>query len=277
MRAFVLTAEGTTNFSVGMNLKELGGTMKERGPDAFFDQRLRVISRIETMGKPSVATLFGYCLGGGLELPLGCTFRMVAAEGAAIGLLSSRSGGRSSTSRRSPGWGVSGQREEARDAGVVGTEIVHQHAGDGLDVEGAGRLHLLEVGPVLGAVEEGLEHREVAAREEREDHLTERFQSDPGADIVVERGRVEEDVDRGRVPPQPRLAAIEQFLTAVFGVGHRVGECGQHVVGPLGWQEDVHVDVDGAPRPLRAPCQRERTAEGLGPGSIATVELVVAD
>ena len=86
VRAFVITAEGTANFSVGMNLKELGGAIRERGVDAFFDQRLRVIGRIETMGKPSVATLFGYCLGGGLELPLGCTFRLAAAEGASIGL-----------------------------------------------------------------------------------------------------------------------------------------------------------------------------------------------
>jgi enoyl-CoA hydratase len=86
VRALVITAEGTTNFSVGMNLKELGGAMRERGADTFFDQRLRVISRIETMGKPSVATLFGYCLGGGLELPLGCTFRLAASEGASIGL-----------------------------------------------------------------------------------------------------------------------------------------------------------------------------------------------
>ena len=85
VRAFVLTAEGTTNFSVGMNLKELGA-MNERGVDAFFDQRVDLISRIETMGKPSVATLFGYCLGGGLELPLGCTFRLAAGEGARIGL-----------------------------------------------------------------------------------------------------------------------------------------------------------------------------------------------
>lgn len=85
--AFVITAEGTTNFSVGMNLKELGSGIADRGgPDAFFDQRLDVISRIERMGKPSIATLFGYCLGGGLELPLGCTFRLAAEEGARIGL-----------------------------------------------------------------------------------------------------------------------------------------------------------------------------------------------
>jgi enoyl-CoA hydratase len=87
IRSLVITSEGTTNFSVGMNLKELGSGFKDRGgPDAFFDQRLRLIRQIETMGKPSVATLFGYCLGGGLELPLGCTFRLAAAEGAQIGL-----------------------------------------------------------------------------------------------------------------------------------------------------------------------------------------------
>jgi len=87
VRAFVITAEGSTNFSVGMNLKQLlPGIEAAGGVDAFFDRRIELISRIETMGKPSVATLFGYCLGGGLELPLGCTFRLAAEEGASIGL-----------------------------------------------------------------------------------------------------------------------------------------------------------------------------------------------
>ena len=86
IRAFVITAEGVSNFSVGMNLKELGGAMNERGVDAFFDQRIELIARLETMGKPSVATLFGHCLGGGLELPLGCTFRLAASHGSSIGL-----------------------------------------------------------------------------------------------------------------------------------------------------------------------------------------------
>ncbi len=39
-----------------------------------------------TSGKPSIVTLFGYCLGGGLELPLACHFRLAASEGARIGL-----------------------------------------------------------------------------------------------------------------------------------------------------------------------------------------------
>lgn len=87
IRAVLLTAEGTGNFSVGMNLKQLPEGIRRMGSaDAIFDQRLRVIRAIETMGKPWIATLFGYCLGGGLEVPLGCHFRVAALEGAQIGL-----------------------------------------------------------------------------------------------------------------------------------------------------------------------------------------------
>ena len=87
IRAWVLTGEGEQNFSVGMNLKQLPEGIQRMGSaDAVFDQRLRVIAAVENMGKPSIATLFGFCLGGGLELPLGCHFRLAAAEGAQIGL-----------------------------------------------------------------------------------------------------------------------------------------------------------------------------------------------
>jgi enoyl-CoA hydratase/carnithine racemase len=51
-----------------------------------LDQRLRVLAAIENLDKPVIATLFGYCLGGGLELPLACHFRLAAEEGAQIGL-----------------------------------------------------------------------------------------------------------------------------------------------------------------------------------------------
>ena len=87
VRALVITGEGLENFSVGMNLKQLPEGIDRMGSaEAVFDQRLRVISAIENMGKPSVATLFGYCLGGGLEIPLGCHFRLAAQEGARMGL-----------------------------------------------------------------------------------------------------------------------------------------------------------------------------------------------
>jgi len=87
VRAIVITAAGDEHFSVGMNLKQLPEGIKKLGsPDAVFDQRLRVLAAIENLEKPVIATLFGYCLGGGLELPLACHFRLAAAEGAKIGL-----------------------------------------------------------------------------------------------------------------------------------------------------------------------------------------------
>ncbi len=87
VRVLVFTAAGEDNFSVGMDLKQLASGAGARGGfEAVLDQRLRVLRMIETAPKPSIATLFGYCLGGGLELPLACDFRFAAAEGAKIGL-----------------------------------------------------------------------------------------------------------------------------------------------------------------------------------------------
>lgn len=87
VRAIVISAEGDENFSVGMDLKQLPDGIKQMGSiEAVFDQRLRVVAAIENLEKPVIAVMFGYCLGGGLELPLGCHFRLAAAEGAKIGL-----------------------------------------------------------------------------------------------------------------------------------------------------------------------------------------------
>lgn len=87
VRAVVLTAAGEQNFSVGMNLKELVASLGDPARvDVILDQRLRVLAAVENMDKPWIATLFGNCLGGGLELPLACHFRLAAQEGARIGL-----------------------------------------------------------------------------------------------------------------------------------------------------------------------------------------------
>lgn len=87
VRSLVFTADGLENFSVGMDLKQLVREGHTRGGfDAVLDQRRRVLCMIEEMPKPSIATLFGNCLGGGLELPLACHFRLAADSGASIGL-----------------------------------------------------------------------------------------------------------------------------------------------------------------------------------------------
>lgn len=85
IRAVILRGAGDENFSVGADIREFGAAAAERGIKDFIDQRLRVIRRIETMSKPVVCAIRGACLGGGLEIALGCHFR-VAARGAKIGL-----------------------------------------------------------------------------------------------------------------------------------------------------------------------------------------------
>ena len=87
VRAIIIRGAGDENFSVGMNLKQLGEGIEQKGGiDALLDQRLRVLSMIENLEKPVIAVLCGYCLGGGLELPLACHFRLAAEEGTQIGL-----------------------------------------------------------------------------------------------------------------------------------------------------------------------------------------------
>lgn len=87
IRAMVFTGEGLENFSAGMNLMQIPDGVKRAGSsEAFFGQRHRVLDMIENGGTPAIATLYGYCLGGGLELPLACHFRIAADEGAKIGL-----------------------------------------------------------------------------------------------------------------------------------------------------------------------------------------------
>ena len=87
IRAMVFTGEGEANFSAGMNLRQIPEGIKRAGsPEAFFGQRHRVMDMIENGGTPAIATLFGFCLGGGLELPLACHFRLAADRGAQMGL-----------------------------------------------------------------------------------------------------------------------------------------------------------------------------------------------
>lgn len=87
VRAIVIRGSGEEHFSVGMDLKQLPAGIEKMGSaEAVFDQRLRVLEAIEKLPKPAIAVLYGYCLGGGLELPLACHFRLAAEEGARIGL-----------------------------------------------------------------------------------------------------------------------------------------------------------------------------------------------
>ena len=84
IRAIVLTGAGEKAFVAGADIKELAAQTPVSGREtARRGQRL--FSRIEQLGKPVIAAINGFALGGGCELALACTFRF-AADTARIGL-----------------------------------------------------------------------------------------------------------------------------------------------------------------------------------------------
>jgi 3-hydroxyacyl-CoA dehydrogenase len=79
VEAIVITGAGKA-FSGGADIKEFGS------PKALAEPNLlSLIARIEDAAKPVVAAIHTVCMGGGLELSLGCHYRVVS-PGAAIAL-----------------------------------------------------------------------------------------------------------------------------------------------------------------------------------------------
>ena len=79
VKAIVITGAGKA-FSGGADIKEFGSPLALAEPNL-----LSLIARIEGASKPVVAAIHTVCMGGGLELALGCHYRVVS-PGAAIAL-----------------------------------------------------------------------------------------------------------------------------------------------------------------------------------------------
>jgi enoyl-CoA hydratase len=84
VRGLILTGTGEKAFVAGADIAELpiGDSAAAREMSLGGQAVLR---RLERMGKPSIAAINGYALGGGLELALCCTIR-VASPNAKLGL-----------------------------------------------------------------------------------------------------------------------------------------------------------------------------------------------
>lgn len=83
VRVVILTGTGEKAFVAGADINELAVRTPVDGKDfSLFGQD--VIHRLETLGKPSVAAINGFALGGGCELALACTMR-IASKNAKLG------------------------------------------------------------------------------------------------------------------------------------------------------------------------------------------------
>jgi enoyl-CoA hydratase len=84
VRAVIVTGAGEKAFIAGADIQELARETPTTGHVTALRGQ-SVFRRIETLGKPVIAAINGFALGGGLELALSCHVR-VAAEGAKLGL-----------------------------------------------------------------------------------------------------------------------------------------------------------------------------------------------
>lgn len=83
VRAILLTGAGEKAFAAGADIQELAKVSAIDG-QALAQRGQRLFDRIENCGKPVIACVNGFALGGGCELALACTFR-IASETAKFG------------------------------------------------------------------------------------------------------------------------------------------------------------------------------------------------
>jgi enoyl-CoA hydratase len=83
VRVILLTGSGEKAFAAGADINELAGTDPVAG-EAKARRGQAVFRLIETCGKPVIACINGFALGGGCELALACTLR-IASTNARLG------------------------------------------------------------------------------------------------------------------------------------------------------------------------------------------------
>jgi enoyl-CoA hydratase len=83
VRAVIITGAGDKAFIAGADINELTAQSPVGGRDHAMKGQ-HVLDLIENMGKPVIAAINGYALGGGCELAMACTIRL-AADTAKLG------------------------------------------------------------------------------------------------------------------------------------------------------------------------------------------------
>jgi enoyl-CoA hydratase len=83
VRSVIITGAGDRAFVAGADIRELGA-LSAAGAREHARLGQQVFDLIERMGKPVIAALNGFALGGGCELAMACTLR-VAADTARLG------------------------------------------------------------------------------------------------------------------------------------------------------------------------------------------------
>lgn len=92
VRCVAFRGAGTEAFAAGADISEFAKIRAERAAVAQYDGLLdQVLHSIQDSRKPSVAMIYGFCMGGGLEIALACDLRY-CGESAQFGIPASKLG-----------------------------------------------------------------------------------------------------------------------------------------------------------------------------------------
>lgn len=81
VRVIILTGAGEKAFIGGADVREMYESLNASGPGGpVADFRSTLIDPLLSLGKPTIAAVNGYCLGGGLEIVYACTLAYAATE-----------------------------------------------------------------------------------------------------------------------------------------------------------------------------------------------------
>jgi len=83
VQGVIVTGAGDKAFVAGADITEIASVSPQEA-QAFTRHGQAVFDLVETLGKPVIAAVNGYALGGGCELAMACTLR-IAAENASFG------------------------------------------------------------------------------------------------------------------------------------------------------------------------------------------------
>ncbi|SFR80292.1 3-hydroxyacyl-CoA dehydrogenase [Marinobacter daqiaonensis] len=199
-KALLIVCEGRT-FIAGADIREFGKPMQEPGlPD--------VVNFIEATDKPVVAAIHGTALGGGLEVALGCHYR-VAVASAKVGLPEVKLGllpGAGGTQRLPRLTGAQTALEMITTGDFVGAQkaadlgIVDEVA-EGGDVKAAGLAFAQKV------VDEGKPVRRVS-------EMNEKLEAEKGSDVFDKFREGLKKKARGMIAPFKCTDAVEAAFTS---------------------------------------------------------------
>jgi enoyl-CoA hydratase len=130
VKVLIITGAGDKSFVSGADIKDVKDLDALSGVDLVTGGQ-KTFAMLENLSKPVIAAVNGYCLGGGLELALGCDF-IIASEKARFGVPEAKIG-------VFAGWG--GIQRLSKRVGTAWAKMMNM-TGNPIDAQTALRINL---------------------------------------------------------------------------------------------------------------------------------------